>query len=169
MKLGQKLARLRVLEGFARGLDRELTQSEVSQSIRDELGGHISQSYLSQIESGARRHLTSDTRHLLARFFHVHPGHLVDDLENGHGHGHAVLKPRRELDDQLDLWLVAGSEEFARDAQLSEALLAIAKHEKSRECLVLLGSIVENRQLIDRLVEKFAPEIPVARRRRARA
>jgi transcriptional regulator with XRE-family HTH domain len=167
MTLGQKISRLRVLEGFARGLERELTQSEVSQAIRDDLGGQISQSYLSQIESGARRHLTSDTRHLLARFFRVHPGHLVDDLENGHSH--APLKPRRELDDKLDLWLVEGSEVFAQDADLSRALLAIAKHEKSRECLVLLGSIVENRQFIDRLVERLSPEPPAAKRRRSRA
>ena len=169
MKLGQKLSRLRVLEGFARGLDRELTQNEVSQGIREELGGRISQSYLSQIENGARRHLTNETRHLLARFFHVHPGHLVDDLDTGHGHHHGSLKPRRALDDQLDLWLVAGSEEFGRDAELASAMIAIAKHEKSRECLVLLGSIVENRQLIDRLVEKFVPEPPAGRRRRTRA
>ena len=74
MKLGQKVARLRVLEGFARGLERELRQGEVSEGIREELDGKISQSYLSQIESGARRHLTSDTRSLLARFFRVHSG-----------------------------------------------------------------------------------------------
>ena len=166
MKLGEKIARLRVLEGFARGLNRELTQSEVSLAIRDELDGQLSQSYLSQIESGSRRHLTSETRHLLARFFRVHPGHLVDDLE---GHGHLSLKPRRELDDKLDLWLVDASEQFAQDVELSKALLSIAKHEKSRECLVLLGSIAENRQLIDRLVEKLAPEPPAARRRRSRS
>ena len=165
MKLGEKIGRLRVLEGFARGLERELTQSEVSQAIRDELGGQLSQSYLSQIESGSRRHLTSETRHMLARFFRVHPGHLVDDLE---GHTHLSMKPRRELDDKLDLWLVEGSEEFAIDPELSRAILAIAKHDKSRECLVLLGSIVENKQLIDRLVEKFVPE-PVTARRRRRA
>lgn len=163
MKLGEKIARLRVLEGFARGLERELTQSEVSQAIRDDLGGSISQSYLSQIENGSRRHLTSETRHLLARFFRVHPGHLVDDLE---GHGHMSLKPRRALDDKLDLWLVEGSEEFAADGELSAALLAIAKHDHSRECLILLGAIVENKQLIDRLVEKLAPEAPAPKRKR---
>ena len=37
----------------------------------------ISQSYLSQIESGARPHLTNDTRLLLSKFFKVHPGYLV--------------------------------------------------------------------------------------------
>jgi transcriptional regulator with XRE-family HTH domain len=167
MTLGQKIAKLRVLEGFARGLDRELTQSEVSAGIRKELGGTISQSYLSQIESGSRRHLTSETRMLLARFFHVHPGHLVDDVEGESAP--MPLRPRRELDDELDLWLIAGSEQFVRDPGLSRAILAIARHEKSRECLVLLGSIVDNRELIDRLVERLTPEAPVAKRRRARA
>ena len=69
MTLGQKLSRLRTLEGYARGLDREMTQVQVSKAIREEAGGGISQAYLSQIESGARRHLTSETRALLARFF----------------------------------------------------------------------------------------------------
>ena len=166
MTLGEKIARLRVLEGFHRGLDRELTQTEVSEGIRKELDGKISQSYLSQIENGTRRHLTSETRMLLARFFHVHPGHLVDDV-NGTT-APTPMKPRRELDDELDLWLVGGSEQFERDPELSRALLAIAKHERSRECLILLGSIVDNRQLIDRLVERFAPQ-PAAKRRRSRA
>jgi transcriptional regulator with XRE-family HTH domain len=167
MTLGQKIARLRVLEGFARGLGRELTQSEVSEGIAKDLDGKISQSYLSQIESGARRHLTSETRLLLARFFRVHPGHLVDDLEDVAAP--LALGPRRELDDALDLWLIDGAEQFAADAQLSRALIAIAKHEKSRECLVLLGSIVDNRQFIDRLVDRLNPEPPVTKRRRSRA
>ena len=45
-------------------------------------------------------------------------------------------RPRRELDDKLDVWLIEGSEEFADDAGLSEALLKIAKHPQSRECLL---------------------------------
>ncbi len=49
--------------------------------IQKELGKSISQSYLSQIESGARPHLTDSSRMLLARFFKVHPGYLVDDPE----------------------------------------------------------------------------------------
>jgi transcriptional regulator with XRE-family HTH domain len=162
MTLAEKVARLRVLEGYARGLGRELTQTEVSKAIRQELDGKISQSYLSQIESGARRHLTSDTRLLLARFFRVHPGHLVDDLQDVPA---PPSRPRRELDDRLDLWLVAGSEEFSQDHELSRAILAIAKHEQSRECLLVLGSIVENKQLITRLLETLTTR-PVARRRR---
>jgi transcriptional regulator with XRE-family HTH domain len=162
MKLGKKITRLRLLEGHARGLGRELTQSEVAAGIR-ELGGQISQSYLSQLESGARPHLTSGTRMLLANFFKVHPGHLVDDPEDVH----LPLRPRREVDDQLDLWLIEGSETFAADRALGDALLKIAKHEQSRDCLVVLGQIVENKVLIERLLEQIDHAPSPSRRRRA--
>lgn len=164
MKLGQKIARLRILEGHARGLERELTQSEVCQGVRA-IGGQLSQSYLSQLESGARPHLTSGTRLHLARFFKVHPGHLVDDPDDMH----MTIKPRRELDDQLDLWLIEGAETFAQDRVLGDALLKIAKHEKSRDCLAILGAIVENKVLIERLFETLGPAAPPGRRRRSDA
>jgi transcriptional regulator with XRE-family HTH domain len=162
MTLGQKLARLRALEGFARGLGRELTQAEVSRAVAEEHEGRISQSYLSQLESGARPHLTSATRLLLAKFFKVHPGYLVDDIEDM---SPLAVKPRRDLDDRLDLWLIEGAEAFEEDGALSNALLKIAKHEKSRDCLVLFGSIVENRLLIERLIEQLEPP-PQPRRKR---
>jgi transcriptional regulator with XRE-family HTH domain len=163
MTLGEKLNRLRTLEGFARGLGRELTQAEVARCIREELDGQISQSYLSQLESGSRAHMTGSTRLLLARFFKVHPGYLVDDLEDM---PQLATRPRRDLDDRLDLWLIEGAEEFAEEPRLSEALLQIAKHENSRDCLVLFGSIVENRQLVDRLIEALAPPPAAARKKR---
>ena len=166
MRLGEKLIHLRTLEGFARGLGREMTQAEVGAAIRDELEGRISQSYLSQLESGARTHMTGTTRLLLARLFRVHPGHLVDDLDDLPA---PRVRPRRELDDKLDLWLIEGSEEFADDRRLSDALLKIAKHEHSRECLMLLGSIVENRAFIDRLIEAFVPPQQPSRKQRRTA
>ena len=164
MKLGQKLTKLRALAGFTRGLDREMTQAEVAKAVREELDGQISQSYLSQLESGARPHLTGPTRLLLARFFRVHPGYLVDDLDD---QGPLPATPRHELDDRLDLWLIEGSEEFAIDRPLGEALLKIAKHEKSRDCLVWFGSIVENRQLMERLIAGIEPPQAPKRKRRA--
>jgi transcriptional regulator with XRE-family HTH domain len=163
MKLGEKLAHLRTLEGFARGLGREMTQGEVVRAVREEQEGTLSQSYLSQLESGARAHMTGPTRLLLARFFNVHPGHLVDDLEDMPP---LRPRPRREIDDKLDVWLIEGSEQFADAPDLSEALLKIAKHPHSRECLRVLASIVENRALIDRLLEAFAP--PPAPKRKKR-
>ncbi|HKR65777.1 MAG TPA: helix-turn-helix transcriptional regulator [Thermoanaerobaculia bacterium] len=163
MKLGEKLQRLRTLEGFARGLGREMTQAEVARAVREELDGQISQSYLSQLESGARTHMTGNTRLLLARLFRVHPGHLVDDIDDM---PHVRPRPRRDLDDRLDLWLIEGAEEFSEDRRLSEALLQIAKHPHSRECLVLLGSIVENTHLIDHLIESLAPPPQPSRKKR---
>ena len=163
MKLGEKLVHLRTLEGFARGLGRELTQGEVSRGIREEHDGAISQSYLSQLESGARPHLTGPTRLLLARFFKVHPGHLVDDLDDA---APQRPRPRREIDDQVDLLLIEAAEAFADDPRLSDALLQIAKHPHSRECLILLASIVENRELIDRLIEGFTPPPEPKRKKR---
>lgn len=163
MTLGQKLTHLRMLEGHARGLGREMTQAEVARAVREEHQGQISQSYLSQLESGSRTHMTSNTRLLLARLFKVHPGHLVDDLADLPA---PRVRPRRELDDKLDLWLIEGAEDFADDRRLSEALLQIAKHEHSRECLMLLASIVENRHFVDRLIEAFVPPQQPARKQR---
>ena len=74
MTLGEKLRYLREVEGTLRGLDRELSQVELARLVEKELGKSISQSYLSQIESGARPHLTNSTRMLLARSSRCIPG-----------------------------------------------------------------------------------------------
>jgi transcriptional regulator with XRE-family HTH domain len=112
MRLGEKLRYLREMEGALRALGRELTQQEVVRAIKSELKQSISQSYLSQIESGARPHLTNSTRMLLARFFKVHPGYLVDDPEGYHTE---LVSDIRVHEDQLDLWLIEGAERFRRD------------------------------------------------------
>jgi transcriptional regulator with XRE-family HTH domain len=66
MTLGEKLRYLRLMEGNLRGLGRDMTQLEVVRAINKELKEKISQSYLSQIENGARPHLTNKTRLLLS-------------------------------------------------------------------------------------------------------
>ena len=63
MKLGEKLRYLREVEGTLRGLGREMTQQEIVRAMKTEMRDSISQSYLSQIESGARPHLTNSTPH----------------------------------------------------------------------------------------------------------
>ena len=123
MTLGEKLRYLREVEGTLRGLDREISQQELARMIQKELKKSISQSYLSQIESGARPHLTNSTRMLLAKFFKVHPGYLVDDPE---GYENTLVSDVGALEDQLDLWLVAGAERFSRDPALHHALLTVA-------------------------------------------
>jgi transcriptional regulator with XRE-family HTH domain len=150
MKLGEKIRYLREMEGSLRGMARAMTQQELIRAIHEETGDSFSQSYLSQIESGARPHLTNTTRQVLAKFFKVHPGYLVDDPEGYHAE---LLSDARALEDKLDLWLISGAERFRRDPQLRQALLALARHADSRRCLLLLHAVMETPGLVDRLFE----------------
>ncbi|MGA2433808.1 MAG: helix-turn-helix transcriptional regulator [Bryobacteraceae bacterium] len=154
MRLGIKIRTLRHIEGTLRGFDRALTQQEVVLLIGREMGRAISQSYLSQIESGTRPHLTNATRLLLSSFFKVHPGYLVDDPE---GFSTGLVSAVATAEDTLDDWLAGGAERFQRDPELAEALLKISRHEKPRTCLVLLGRILDNPGLAERLLEVFPP------------
>ncbi len=155
MSLGEKLRYLREVEGTLRGLGREMTQQEIVRAIAKEQKNSISQSYLSQIESGARPHLTNATRMLLARFFKVHPGYLVDDPEGYHTE---LVSDAAALEDRLDLWLINGAERFRTDGEVSRALVKLARHDDSRCCLVLLGAILENPGLAERLLQVLRPE-----------
>ena len=156
MKLGEKLRYLRLVEGTLRGMDREMTQQELAKSLKKDLGRGLSQSYLSQIESGARPHLTNASRMMLARFFKVHPGYLVDDPEGFHTE---LTSELRATEDRLDLWLTAGAEQFSSDPELSHALLEVAKHRDTRKCIVLLGAILESPELVERLAEVLKPDL----------
>ena len=161
MTLGEKIRYLREVEGTLRGFDRELSQLEMARLIERELGKSISQSYLSQIESGARPHLTNSSRMLLARFFKVHPGYLVDDPE---GFQNELVSDVGAHEDKLDLWLVSGAERFRRDPELQQALLHLARHSDTRMCIILLGEILENPGLAERLMEVL--KTPAARKTR---
>jgi transcriptional regulator with XRE-family HTH domain len=163
MTVGEKLRYLREVEGTLRGLGRGMSQSEVSRSIREELGDTISQAYLSQVENGKRKHLTDTTRMLLSRFFNVHPGYLVTDPEGFHTE---LISDLRTAEDSLDSWLINGAEQFSRDAAISNALLAVARNEDSRKCLMLLGAILEMPDLRDRLFEALKPGKPGGNGRR---
>jgi transcriptional regulator with XRE-family HTH domain len=155
VKLSEKIRYLREVEGSLRGLDRAMTQQELVRAIAKETKGKtISQSYLSQIESGSRPHLTNTTRLLLAKFFKVHPGYLVDDPEGYHAE---LLSDLRTTEDKLDLWLIAGAERFCRDPDLCQALLALAHHEDSRRCLLLLEAVLKTPTLADRLLQVLKP------------
>lgn len=155
MKLGEKIRYLREVEGSLRGLDREMTQLETVRAIKKELGESLSQGYLSQIENGSRPHLTNKSRMLLARFFKVHPGYLVDDPIGYHAE---LISDVRTLEDRLDLWLINGAERFRRDPEVSAALLEIARHDNSRGCIVLLGAILDTPNLAERLLQVLKPE-----------
>ncbi len=155
MKLGEKVRYLRLVEGTLRGLDREMTQQDLARAMKKELGRGLSQSYLSQIENGTRPHLTNDTRMLLARFFKVHPGYLVDDPEGYHTE---LTSDLRAMEDRLDLMLINGAEQFANDTELCDALLKIARYSDTRGVLVLLAQILDAPGLPERLMEVLRPE-----------
>jgi transcriptional regulator with XRE-family HTH domain len=155
MTLGEKLRYLREVEGSLRGLGRAMTQLEVVRAVRKDLGKRISQSYLSQIENGMRLHMTQATRTLLADFFKIHPGFLVNDPEGYHTE---LTSDLRTTEGQLDVWLLHASERFASDRELSEALLKAAREKDTRRCFVLLGAILDTPGLAERLLDALKPE-----------
>jgi transcriptional regulator with XRE-family HTH domain len=176
MNLGEKIRYLREVEGSLRGLGRPMTQSELVTAIRRELGAGgksakarkakrptISQSYLSQIESGSRPHMTQSSRALLAKFFKVHPGFLVDDPEGYHTE---LTSDLRTTEGQLDVWLLQGSERFASDEEVSHVLIKAAREKDTRCCLLLLGAILDTPGLAERLLEALRPELAAGRHAR---
>jgi transcriptional regulator with XRE-family HTH domain len=154
MTLGDKLRSLRAVEGSLRGLGRAMTQLELATAMKREVGRGLSQAYLSQIESGSRPHLTQSTRDLLARFFRVYPGFLVDDPQ---GYSLGLQSDLRATDAKVDRWLYAGVEQFPADPELSRALLTIAEVPDSRQALLLLAEILRAPGLLDRLSEVLRP------------
>jgi transcriptional regulator with XRE-family HTH domain len=156
MKLGEKIRYLREVEGSLRGLGRPITQQEMVKAIRQGLHKSISQSYLSQIESGARPHMTQSSRALLAKFFQVHPGFLVDDPEGYHTE---LTSDLRTTEGQLDVWLLQGSERFVADPEVSDVLIKAAREKDTRRCLLLLGAILDTPGLAERLLEALRPEL----------
>ncbi len=154
MKLGDKLRSLRAVEGSLRGLGRTMTQQELAAAMKNEIGRGLSQAYLSQIENGARPHLTHTTRQLLARFFRVYPGFLVDDPE---GYTPGLQSELRAIDAKVDSWLFAGAEQFTADPALQHALQTVAEHEDSRRAILLLAEILRTPDLAERLGEVLHP------------
>ena len=91
---------------------------------------------------------------VLAKFFKVHPGNLVDDPE---GYSTERISDVGGLEDTLDLWLVSGAERFRNDPAARSALMMLARHPDSRRCLVLLQLILENPGLPERLFGVLQP------------
>ena len=148
MKLGEKIRYLREVEGSLRGLKRPLSQQEMVAGIKKQSGPSLSQSYLSQIENGQRPHLTNKTRSILARYFKVHPGFLVDDPPGYHMDLQSDL---RTTEGQLDLWLLQGADRFHHDKEVSDVLHRIASLKDSRRAIVLLGEILNTPNLEEQL------------------
>jgi len=96
----------------------------------------------------------------------VHPGYLVDDPEGYHTE---LISDAAALENRLDLWLINGAERFRNDPDLSRALVKVARHEDSRRTLVLLGAILENPGLAERLLQVLRPEPGALSRTRERS
>src|SRR5260370_1496613 len=108
-----------------------MTQQEIVRAISEELGRGktISQSYLSQIENGARPHMTQSSRALLARFFKVHPGFLVDDPDGYHAE---LTSDLRTPEGHLAVWLLQGSDKFSPDPERNKELIKAARAKATR-------------------------------------
>jgi transcriptional regulator with XRE-family HTH domain len=132
------------------------SSSRTSSRTPGQKGETISQSYLSQIENGSRPHMTQSSRALLARFFKVHPGFLVDDPEGYHTE---LTSDLRTTEGKLDVWLLQGSERFAGDPEISHVLIKCAREKDTRRCLILLGAILETPGLAERLLDALRPEL----------
>ena len=109
--------------------------------MNEELGESLSVPYLSQIESGARPHLTARSRELLARFFRIHPGYLVSDPE---GFAETLGTLVQGRDDDFGEWLAAKAEEQRRDPDLYEALLRVASQADPRQAMIAFGRVLTN-------------------------
>lgn len=150
MRLGEKLRVLRELEGMCRGLSRALSKAEVEKLIREEGGERISLPYLSQLEGGTRTHMTNKTRLLLARFFRVQPGYLVDDPEDFREHLTTPIGGRSQT---LGVWLRVGAVRFRHDQLVSGTLKRLASHPEPRKALRLLDEVLGMPVLMDRLLQ----------------
>src|SRR6266404_3580506 len=150
MSVAEKIRYLREVEGSLRGLGRPMTQLELVRGIRKEIGKTISQSYISQIENGSRPHMTQSTRTMLARFFKVHPGFLVDDPEGYHTE---LTSDLRTTEGRLDIWLLQGAEHFRNDRDVAEVMVKMARHPDTRSCFILTGAILDTPGLAERLLE----------------
>jgi hypothetical protein len=92
--------------------------------------------------------LTNKTRSILARFFKIHPGFLVDDPEGFHMDLQSDL---RTTEGQLDLWLLQGADRFHADKEVADALHRVASQKDSRRSIVLLGEILNTPGLQEQL------------------
>ena len=120
-----------------------------------ELGETISQSYLSLIEKGTRRHLSQESRQLLARSSRSIPG--ISSATRRDITPSSRPTWRRSRPRSIDGCRTArpGSRTIPRSAPRS---IASAMHAESRRCLVLLGEMISMPGLIDRLSQTLVPE-----------
>jgi hypothetical protein len=106
--------------------------------------------------------MTQASRAVLAGFFKVHPGFLVDDPKGYHTE---LTSDLRTTEGQLDVWLLQGAEKFVGDPEVSEVLIKAAREKDTRRCLILLGAILDTPGLAERLLDALQPELARNRHR----
>lgn len=156
MRLAEKLRHLRFVEGTHRGLDRPMTKTEVVRSMQSELGQAISHPYLCQLEGGSRVHMTARTRDLLARFFKVLPGYLVDDLEG------FEVSLRTEMPagpERLRSWFATQAESLRDEPFLAHVMFKLSRSEDPERFVTLLDQLLElPPSVLDRVTEMIQRE-----------
>ena len=140
MKLSEKLQHLRHLEGLYRGLGRPMTKAEVVRAMKQELHASISHPYLCQLENGSRVHMTARTRELLAQFFKVLPGYLVDDPE---GFETSLTTEMSATPDRIRDWLAAQAEEMAEEPFLAHLFWKLSRAQDPMRFVALLDRLLE--------------------------
>jgi len=83
--------------------------------------------------------MTNTTRQVLAKFFKVHPGYLVDDPEGYHVE---LQSDARRARGQAGLVADQRGRALSRDRELRQALLGVSRHSDSRRCLLLLNAVM---------------------------
>lgn len=134
---------------MCRGRPGELSKAEVVRLLEREQGERLSLPYLSQLEAGRRVHMTNRTRLLLARFYRIHPGYLVDDPDDYQRH---VATPVPRSPDRLVEWLLDGAARFRHDPAVAPALERLAASADRRKALRLVQELLTIPNLLDRLL-----------------
>jgi hypothetical protein len=99
--------------------------------------------------------MTQSSRTVLARFFKVHPGFLVDDPRAITRNWFPTCGPPKGSS-MCGCCKVRSVSPAIR--QVSEVLIKVARDKDTRRCLLLLGEILNTPGLADRLFEALRPE-----------
>ena len=117
-----------------------MSKAELVRAMQAEQGRSVSHAYLSQLEGGARIHLSAGSRDLLARFFKVHPGYLVDDPP---GYQTEIASAALLERDSLTTWLANRAQEQQHDPVVYRVLLRLSRLDDPRRYLAVMDDLLD--------------------------
>ena len=117
-----------------------MTKAEVVRAMDQELGESISHPYLCQLEGGSRVHMTGRTRELLARFFKVLPGYLVDDPE---GYETSLRTEVPSRPESLPERLASLAEGLREEPYLAHVLFKLSRTPDPMSYVLLMDRLLE--------------------------